>query len=215
MSDDLPTPPLPEATAITRVVGVELDRPVDSGRRRGASSSAPRARRALMTSNSSRTVRHARQTRRRLARPAPGSELRSGQPATVSAIVTDTSPPSIVDVADHVELGDRACAAPGRSRSPSAARIASCVGTDPGYPPSRAAPPTGGRQSSSFRAARDARAGRRGRAAPTPNGGAVGQRRSRSPRSRTSSCAAAMSTERAALRRHDRRRCGRRRGGRA
>ena len=32
---------------------------------------------------------------------------RSGQPATVSAIVTETSPPLDLDVAHHVELGDR------------------------------------------------------------------------------------------------------------
>ena len=35
------------------------------------------------------------------------NELRSGQPATVSAIVTWTSGPVDLDVAHHVELGDR------------------------------------------------------------------------------------------------------------
>ena len=92
VSDDLPTPPLPLAIAITRVRGSsEID---FSGR-------PPRS--FVVSADFSSGVIT---PKRSSTRSTPGTlatcsatcswkELRSGQPATVSAIVTDTAPPSI------------------------------------------------------------------------------------------------------------------------
>src|SRR5919202_2319751 len=94
VSDDLPTPPLPLATAITRVERssempcVRSVTPPRSFVVSAAFSSGD------MTSNSSAT-RATPPTGARARATCSSKLARSGQPATVSAIVTTTSPPSI------------------------------------------------------------------------------------------------------------------------
>ncbi len=104
--DDLPTPPLPEATAITRVVGSSWIALSSAGLPpRSFVVSAIRSS-GLITSNSSFTE-VTPSTAPTSRATCSWKELRSGQPTTVSAIVTDTSPRRDRHVADHVELGDR------------------------------------------------------------------------------------------------------------
>ena len=99
---DLPTPPLPEATASTRVVAGSWT-PRTSAPPRSWVVSAARSS-GDMTSNSSDTE------------PTPGNDAtcsctwsskleRSGQPTTVSAIVTVTALAVDPHVANHAELG--------------------------------------------------------------------------------------------------------------
>ena len=75
-------------------------------RRRAASPSAPRFSSGLITSKPSRT-RSTPATCPTCSTTWFWKLSRSGQPATVSAIVTETSPPSISTDAHHVELGHR------------------------------------------------------------------------------------------------------------
>ena len=92
VSDDFPTPPLPEATAITRVVGSSWIALSSAGR-------PPRS--FVVSAERSSGAHHVElEPHRETPSTAPTSratcswkELRSGQPATVSAIVTSTSPP--------------------------------------------------------------------------------------------------------------------------
>src|SRR6266542_1616472 len=92
-SDDLPTPPFPETTAITRVAGSSwivlssAGRPPRSFVVNSARSSG------VMTSKSSRTDETPWRPPTSFATWSWNDE-RSGQPATVSAIRTLTSPPS-------------------------------------------------------------------------------------------------------------------------
>ena len=92
VSEDLPTPPLPLATAITRVRGSsEIDfsgRPPRSFVVSAAFSSG------LITSNRSST-RSTFGSEPTCSATWSWKELRSGQPATVSAIVTETALPSM------------------------------------------------------------------------------------------------------------------------
>ena len=95
VSVDFPTPPLPDATAITRVVGSSWIVPVSAllpPRSRVVSAERSSG---LMTSKSSATdVTPSTMPTSRAT--CSWNEERSGQPATVSAIVTVTAPPSIV-----------------------------------------------------------------------------------------------------------------------
>ena len=104
VSDDLPTPPLPErprGRASSARAGCRASR-----RRRAAWSSAPRARRASSRRSAARRSRHRAATRRARA-PDPRSSSAAGSPTTVSAIVTDDVAAVDLDAAHHVELGDR------------------------------------------------------------------------------------------------------------
>ena len=93
VSDDLPTPPFPLAIAITRVRGSsEIDfsgRPPRSLVVSAAFSSG------VITSKRSST-RCTPGTEPTCSATWSWNEFRNGQPATVSAIVTETAPPSIV-----------------------------------------------------------------------------------------------------------------------
>ena len=106
MSDDLPTPPLPDATAITRQSrGRRID-VVALGR---AAAKLRRQRLPLLG-------RHHAEEREKPRTPGTAvsasstcrsNESRSGQPAIVSTIVSETTPSVDLDVPHHVELGDR------------------------------------------------------------------------------------------------------------
>src|SRR5215471_11095037 len=126
VSDDLPTPPLPEATAITRVVGSSWIALSSSGRPpRSFEVSAARSS-GVITSKSSRTEPTP-------ARPPTSfatwswNDERSGQPATVSAILTVTSPPSTV-TPRTMSSSVTGLRSSGSITLPSAARTASRVG---------------------------------------------------------------------------------------
>src|SRR5262245_22110139 len=92
VSVDFPTPPLPDATATTRVPGdSEIVRSAECPPRRRDTSAAFSS--GLMTSNPSRTrVTPGTSPTNRLT--CSWNESRNGQPATVSAIVTETEPSS-------------------------------------------------------------------------------------------------------------------------
>ena len=105
---DLPTPPFPLAIARTRVALVErdslralADAAAELLRQRGL---LVRAHDVELELDGLRRPRAARSS----AATCSSKLARSGQPATVSAIVMVTAPPSMRDVAHHVELGDRA-----------------------------------------------------------------------------------------------------------
>ncbi len=161
-SDDLPTPPLPEATASTRVFG-ESRMPFVSAPPRSFSVRAARSS-GDITSKCSATC------------DTPGnvptcsatwsSKLdRKGQPTTVSAIVTETSEPSIA-ISRTMSSSVTGRRSSGSITRPSAARICSWVGTVRGYRLSRAGRPTAARRAPCSGRQLPASA-RRGRAAPT------------------------------------------------
>ena len=127
MIDDLPTPPLPEATAITRVVGSSWIVLSSAGLPpRSFVVSAMRSS-GLITSNSSFTdVTPATAPTSRAT--CSWKELRSGQPTTVSAIVTETSPPAIV-TSRTMSSSVTGLRSSGSITLPSAARMASRVGS--------------------------------------------------------------------------------------
>ena len=93
MSDDLPTPPLPLATASTRVVA-STEMPL---RPLGDAAAELRRERGLLLGRHhverERDALDPVERQRARGRPAPGSSARSGHPATVSAIVTATRSP--------------------------------------------------------------------------------------------------------------------------
>ena len=106
VSVDLPTPPLPEATAITRVVGSSWIALSDSGRPpRSFEVSAARSS-GLMTSNSSRTAVDALDgadlTRDLLLERVPERAAGDGERDRDRDVAAGDR-----DLADHVELGDR------------------------------------------------------------------------------------------------------------
>ena len=105
VSDDLPTPPLPEATASTRVFGDELD-----ALALDAAAQLRRQRGALVGRHHVEgSVTDATPGSAPTCSATWSSKLeRSGQPATVSAIVTRDVAAVDREVADHVELGDGA-----------------------------------------------------------------------------------------------------------
>src|SRR3954447_15957123 len=122
---DLPTPPFPEATARTRVVAGNWT-PRTSAPPRSCVVSAARSS-GDITSNASETD------------VTPGSVAtcsctwsskleRSGQPATVSAIMTATAPPSIV-TSRTIPSSVTGFRSSGSITRPSACRICSCVAT--------------------------------------------------------------------------------------
>ena len=125
MSDDLPTPPLPDATAITRVRGRE---------RIALSAAPPRScveSAAFPPASSRRTRAHGGD-----ARDAPTTRSRP-RPRTVAHRAAgdgerdrDLDPGAIVehDVAHHVELGDRPRSS-GSITYSSAVKIASLAGS--------------------------------------------------------------------------------------
>src|SRR4051794_4237805 len=148
VSDDLPTPPLPDAIASTRVRG-ESWIPRSGAPPRSCVVSAARSS-GVITSNCSRTER------------TPGSDPtcsatwsskleRSGQPATVRAIVTETSGPS-KSTARTMFSSVTGRRSSGSITRPSPARTSSRVATLRGY-----------------RADQERRAGDRARADPDPN----------------------------------------------
>ena len=122
VTDDLPTPPLPEAMSSTRVrgdgsakgivpaLGVAVALVGAGGGGRVAVELLAQRRPAPRRSS---TVK-SRPTSSTPSRPVTASvtrlliSFRSGQPATVSATRTPTVGPSIDDVADHVEVDDAA-----------------------------------------------------------------------------------------------------------
>src|SRR5947207_2949955 len=126
VSDDLPTPPFPDATAITRVVGSSWIALSSAGRPpRSFDVSAARSS-GVITSKSRRTD------------PTPSSpptsfatwswnDERSGHPATVSAILTVTSPPATV-TSRTMSRSVTGLRSSGSITLPSAARTASWVG---------------------------------------------------------------------------------------
>ena len=117
---------------------------------------------------------------------------RSGQPTTVSAIVTVDRAAVDLDVAHHVELGHRA---PQLGVDHAAERLDDLLlGGHQREGSARAQ--AARRAAAELARGRDPGPRRRDRAAPRRTGGSSG-RSIASPRSRTSNCAAAMSTERA------------------
>src|SRR5436190_9224982 len=126
VSEDLPTPPFPDATAMTRVVGSSWIALSSAGRPpRSFDVSAARSS-GVITSKSRRTD------------PTPSSpptsfatwswnDERSGQPATVSAILTLTSAPATV-TSRTMSSSVTGLRSSGSITLPSAARTASRVG---------------------------------------------------------------------------------------
>ena len=120
VTDDLPTPPLPDATASTRAVGGTAVA--------GASSRAFQRARAMTSAFSAGSISpmDIDRGRPRAARPAGRATSRSiwprsGQPAMVRATSTSTVPSgSTVEVARPCR--GRRCRRPARGRSPPAAR---------------------------------------------------------------------------------------------
>ena len=105
MSVDLPTPPLPLATASTRVSAVERDPLRALG---DAAAQALGQRGPLVGRHHVELERDALDALDRpehVAAPAPGSSSRSGHPAIVSAIAIDDVAAVDPHVAHHVELG--------------------------------------------------------------------------------------------------------------
>src|SRR5690348_10999758 len=129
VSDDLPTPPLPDAIAITRVAGESWIPRVSTPPRRRVVSAARSS--GLITSKWSSTL------------STPGSDAtcwctwsskldRSGQPATVSAIVTSTRPPSS-STPRTISSSVTGRRSSGSITFPSAARISSRLAMRRGY----------------------------------------------------------------------------------
>ena len=125
MSVDLPTPPLPDATATTRVPG--SSRTSRSGR-------PPRSRVASAAFSSGLITSKWSATRETPSTPPTcratwSSKLdRSGQPATVSAIVTSTAPSSETTTSRTISSSVTGRLSSGSITSSSAFRIASRSG---------------------------------------------------------------------------------------
>src|SRR5438034_269561 len=129
--DDFPTPPLPETTATTRVAGSSWIAPSSADTPpRSLCVSAARSS-GDITSNASRT--DATPGRPPTSRCTCSSkEFRSGQPTTVSAIVTATSPPSI-SIERTMSSSVTGLRSSGSITRERAVRISSRVGMATGY----------------------------------------------------------------------------------